>query len=142
MASNSKEVLLWVLLGVIAIGLTVAGGCSSSQNKTGDISPEEALVLIQKNQPSQNLIIIDVRTAEEFAGGHLEKAINIDFYASTFREELSKLDRDKTYLIYCHSGARSSRALAIMEELNFREVYNISGGITAWQAAGLPMVVE
>jgi len=80
-----------------------------------------------------------VRTPEEFAGGHIADAINIDSYASTFRDELSKLDRNKTYLIYCHSGARSGEALDIMEELDFQEAYSISGGITAWQAAGLPV---
>ena len=132
------------------IGLVLAGGCSSGQtgNTTRtiatriaeDVTPEEALALIQENQPNPDLIIIDVRTPEEFAGGHIQGSINIDFYASTFEEELSKLDRNKTYLIYCHSGTRSGEALVIMEELDFQEAYSISGGITAWQAAGLSVI--
>ena len=150
--TNSKleKASLWMLLIVMLTGLILAGGCSSGQtddttqttsaNIAEDVTPEEALTLIQEKQPDPNLVIIDVRTPQEFAGGHIENAINIDSSTSAFREELNKLDRDKTYLIYCYSGTRGSKALSIMEELNFRKVYNISGGITAWQAAGLPVV--
>jgi len=53
---------------------------------------------------------------------------------------LNNLDKNKTYLIYCRSGARSGSALDIMAELNFREVYNILGGINQWKAEGFPTV--
>jgi len=79
-----------------------------------------------------------VRTPEEFADGHIENAINLDYYSETFGDELNKLDKNKTYLVYCRSGRRSRNALDIMEELNFREAYNMSGGIIEWKAEGLP----
>ena len=105
-----------------------------------DITPREAYDLIQNNQENPNFVIIDIRTAEEYASGYIENAINLDYYAATFTEELDKLDKDKTYLIYCRSGRRAGSALEIIRELGFRRVYNILGGITQWEAEGLPIV--
>ena len=105
-----------------------------------DITPQEASTLIQNNQNNPDFIIIDVRTPEEFAEGHIEDAVNIDFRSETFQDELNKLYKDKTYLVYCRSGVRSRNALDIMAELNFREAYNVLGGILAWKAEGLPTV--
>jgi rhodanese-related sulfurtransferase len=79
-----------------------------------------------------------VRTPDEFAEEHIENATNIDFYSETFRDMLNTLDKNKTYLIYCRSGARSGSTLDIMAELNFEEVYNMSGGMIEWNAEGLP----
>ncbi len=138
--------LLSVLL---AIGITVTSGCTGSKtatpNKTPtqiteNITPQEAFTLIQDNQNNPDFVILDVRTTEEVANGHIEDAVNLDYYSETFRDELNKLDKNQKYLIYCHSGNRSGKALDIMAELNFREVYNMSGGIIQWQAEGLPTV--
>jgi len=104
-----------------------------------DITPQEAFTLIKENQDNPDFVIIDVRTPEEFADGYIENAINTDFRSESFRDELNKLDKNKTYLIYCRSGVRSGNALDIMAELNFREVYNVLGGITAWKAEGLEL---
>ena len=81
-----------------------------------------------------------MRTPREFAGEHIENATNIDFYSEAFRDMLNNLDRNKTYLIYCQVGGRSGSALDIMAELNFKEVYNMLGGILSWEAEGLPTV--
>ena len=130
----------------LVIGVALTGGCVGDETATPetptqiieDITPQEALTLIQNNQNNPDFVIIDVRTPAEFDGEHIENAVNIDFYSETFRNELNKLDKNKTYLIYCRSGNRSGKALDIMEGLNFREVYNMSGGIIAWNAEGLP----
>ena len=139
----------------IVIALTVTGGLFSSCLNTTtpttttsptetliaeNITPEEAFALIQANQQNPDFVIIDVRTPEEFATGYLENAVNIDYYSAAFSDEIKTLDKNRTYLIYCRSGARSGQALALMAVLHFTEVYDISGGITAWQAAGLPVV--
>jgi len=107
-----------------------------------DITPQEAFALIQDNQDNPDFIIIDVRTPEEFAEEHIEDAINLDYYSETFQDELDKLDRDKTYLIYCRSGGRSGNALDIMAGLDFEEAYNMTGGINGWLAEGLPTIQE
>ena len=104
------------------------------------ISPQEAFALIHGNQNNPDFVIIDVRTTEEIAGGYIEDAIFIDYYSDTFMDELNSLDKDKVYLIYCRSGGRSGPTLATMEELGFMEVYELLGGILAWQGAGLPVV--
>ena len=136
-----------LLLILLVIALTLAVGCTkSSPEITADITPQpspiikdittqEAYALIEENP---DLIIIDVRTPEEFAQEHLENAINIDSYSDTFRDELDNLDKDKTYLIYCAVGGRSADALAIMQELGFMEAYNMLGGINQWKQDGLP----
>jgi rhodanese-related sulfurtransferase len=153
--SNLKKAPLWVLLAAMVIGLTVTGGlfgsCFNTTTPTTtttpaetqiaeDITAEEAFTLIQANQQNPDFVIIDVRTPEEFAQGHLENAANINYNSTDFSDEIKTLDKNRTYLIYCLSGARSSQALGLMAVLQFAEVYSISGGITAWQAAGLPVV--
>jgi len=101
-----------------------------------NIAPKEAYTLIQNNIGNPNFVILDVRTPAEFADEHIENAINLDYYSETFRDDLDKLDKTKIYLIYCRTGSRGESSLAIMKELGFREVYNISGGITEWKAEG------
>jgi len=103
-----------------------------------NITPRETYTLIQKNKRNPDFVILDVRTPAEFADEHIENAINLDFYSETFKDDLNKLDKTKTYLIYCRTGSRGESSLAIMKELGFREVYNISGGIAGWKAEGLP----
>ena len=70
-----------------------------------------------------------MRTREEFTEEYIENATNIDFYSETFWDMLNNLDKHKTYLVYCAVGGRSGSALDIMVELNFKEAYNILGGI-------------
>ncbi len=134
-----KNFMVLVLAVSLVTGVVLTGGCATTQ-VIKDVTPQEAFTLIQNNQNNLDFEIIDVRTPEEFGEGHIENAINIDFYSETFRDELDNLDKNKTYLIYCRSGGRSGKALTMMDELNFEEVYNISGGVVAWEAAGLPTV--
>jgi rhodanese-related sulfurtransferase len=143
-----KNLVVLVLSVSLVIGVVLTGGCVGGETVTQEtptqiienITPQEAFTLIQNNQNNPDFVILDVRTPQELADGHIENVINIDFYSETFRDMLNNLDKNKTYLIYCRSGARSGTALDIMAELNFREVYNISDGIVRWQSEGLPIV--
>ena len=136
-----KNFIVLALSVSLIIGATLIAGCVRDETATiEDITPQEALTLIQNNRNNSDFVIIDVRTREEFTAGHIENAANIDFYAETFRDMLNNLDKNKTYLIYCRSGARSGSTLDIMAELNFQEVHNISGGMIAWDVEGLPTV--
>ncbi|OGY21206.1 MAG: sulfurtransferase [Candidatus Woykebacteria bacterium GWB1_45_5] len=105
-----------------------------------DISTREATGLVEKNKDNPDFVIIDVRTPPEYAPEHLEKATNLDYSSGSFRSELEKLDKNEIYLIYCRSGNRSKKALVVMRELGFNEVYNMLGGITAWTNSGFPTV--
>ena len=132
-----KNFIVLVLSVLPALGVVLVGGCATTQ-VIKDITPQEAFNLIQDNQNNPDFVIIDVRTPQEFAEEHIENASNIDFYSETFRDELDNLDKNKTYLIYCRSGGRSGNALNIMADLNFREAYNMLGGINQWESEGLP----
>ena len=87
-----------------------------------------------------NVELIDLRTLSEFNEGYISGAVHIDFYADDFEGEIIDLDKTKTYLIYCRSGGRSGKTLKFMREKEFQTVYNLEGGMSAWQSAGLPTI--
>ncbi|HOJ63497.1 MAG TPA: rhodanese-like domain-containing protein [Spirochaetota bacterium] len=106
------------------------------------ISVDDFYRLVSENKKNKDVVIIDFRTQEEYKGGHLENAININFYDNNLKDILNNLEKDKIYLIYCRSGNRSRKALKIMEELNFKQVYNMEGGIIQWNIKGYPLISE
>ena len=141
---NRNRKITGILLALV-LALLLCFGCSSPETETPaqiieDITAEEANELIRENEGNPDFMIIDVRTPEEYADGHIENSVLIDFYADDFEEQIGQLDRDGKYLVYCRSGNRSSQSISIMEELGFTEVYNMLGGIGAWNDAGLPTV--
>jgi rhodanese-related sulfurtransferase len=78
-------------------------------------------------------IILDVRTPEEFEISRIPKSINIDFYnPEIFMQEIGKLDKDRSYYIYCRTGVRSANSCHLMKELGFTKTYNLIGGIVDW----------
>ncbi len=86
-----------------------------------------------------NVVLIDVRTPQEFAEGHIEGALNIDFYGDNFEREIHAINQSKTILVYCKSGNRSGKAASILAKNNFKNVYDLSGGISGWIASGKPI---
>ncbi|MGB5499999.1 MAG: rhodanese-like domain-containing protein, partial [Maribacter sp.] len=81
-----------------------------------------------------NAFILDVRTRIEVSEGYIPNASNIDIYlGQQFLAELEKLDKSKSYYVYCRSGNRSRQACAIMNSVGFENAYNLEGGIIAWQ---------
>ena len=90
----------------------------------------------EKLRKGPQVVVLDVRTAEEFAEGHMPGAINLDIRGGKFAETLAGLDKSKTYLVHCAVGGRSAKACGQMDGLKFEKVVNLSGGITAWEAAG------
>ncbi|MDY6932414.1 MAG: rhodanese-like domain-containing protein [Halobacteriota archaeon] len=132
----------WKILALVSLLITslLISGCILDSQIYGDIAPKEANELIMKRSGDGDFMILDVRTSEEFSGGHIEGAINIDFYSENFEDEIGKLDRNITYLIYCRTARRSSLVLDIMEDLGFTDVYNLKGGIVRWEEEGFPVV--
>lgn len=100
-----------------------------------NISSEEAQKIIQSGETT----VIDVRTPSEFEEGHIFGAKNIDIKDASFEEKIKKLDYNESYIVNCQMGGRSARATAKMQELGFKNVKNLLGGITAWRASGLPV---
>jgi rhodanese-related sulfurtransferase len=105
-----------------------------------DITAEEAYSLIQENLNNPDFMIIDVRTPDEYASGHIENSVLININGDDFEAKIGELDREGTYLVYCKSGGRSRNAASYMQEQGFQEVYNMVGGIGAWISAGFPTV--
>ncbi len=87
-------------------------------------------------------VLIDVRTPEEFAKGHLEGAVNINFKKRTFPSYISAIAKDKPVLIYCRSGNRSAKAAFIMQTLGFKEIYDLTPGFKGWNAKKLAVATE
>jgi rhodanese-related sulfurtransferase len=82
-----------------------------------NIGATEAQKIITSNT---SLKVLDVRTKEEYEEGHIAGATNLDFYGNSFKNDLSKLNKDDTYLVYCRSGNRSGQTLSIMKDLGFK----------------------
>jgi rhodanese-related sulfurtransferase len=78
-------------------------------------------------------IILDVRTPQEFETSRIPKSINIDFYnPEIFMQQIGKLDKERSYYIYCRTGVRSANSCHLMKELGFAKTYNLIGGIVDW----------
>ncbi|WP_288685619.1 rhodanese-like domain-containing protein [uncultured Brachyspira sp.] len=94
--------------------------CSNKGYKNLNI--EKAIKLVNS---STNLVILDVRTREEYLAGNIPNAINIDVLSQDFKSKIDMLDKNKEYLIYCRSGNRSSIASSIMSTNGFINIYNL-----------------
>lgn len=109
---------------------------SAEETVVEDISVQAAS---EKLKAGDDLKVLDIRTPGEFAEGHIAGAVNIDFKAPDFDEELAKLDQNKTYLVHCGSGGRSGMSLAKFRELGFKKIFHLNQGFMEWEAAGLPV---
>ena len=108
------------------------GACSSTTAGIAYMSP--AAFSTARNAPGT--VLLDVRTPAEFAAGHLPGARNLDIEGSGFAAQIARLDTNVTYAVYCHSGNRSGAALEQMAAAGFTHVYDLAGGLMAWQAMG------
>lgn len=86
---------------------------------------------------AENVQFVDVRTPEEYKSGHAPKAVNMPL--DGFEKELAKLDKDKPVYLICQTGRRSQKAAEMLQGSNFKEIYNITGGTSAWSSANLPL---
>lgn len=86
---------------------------------------------VQTFSKANDAVMLDVRTPTEFAAGHLEKAINVDYEDASFESEIKKLDTTKTYFVYCRSGNRSGKSIAIMRADGFQHIFELKGGIVS-----------
>ncbi len=100
------------------------------------ITAEKAQNLIQKESP----VVLDFRTPGEFEQGHIDGAMNINFFSENFSQQLDSLNREKTYLVHCRTMNRTVPAAGMMYQMGFRHIYVLDGGIIAWEHADLPLV--
>lgn len=101
-----------------------------------DVSVEQ---FDQLRTTDKKMVVLDVRTPEEFAQGHIPGARLLDFHSPKFAEELAKLPKDQSYLVHCAAGVRSTKTCEQMHRLGFAHMVNLKGGFRAWQAEGKPV---
>ena len=124
--------------------LTVLTSCEKkSQNADTHISRTDSFKLNAKSfagalKSSPDAVLVDVRTAKEFAGGHIDNAQNIDWKNDDFDKNIQKIDKNKQVYVYCMSGNRSGKAASHMRNMGFAKVYELDGGMLKWRAANLP----
>jgi phage shock protein E len=128
---KSGLVIVVIILVVVAFGLS----------NRGDLVTVEAGEFAERLEDIKP-IVIDVRTPEEFATGHLPGAINLDYYADDFPQRLSELTKDKAYAIYCRTGNRTQSVLKLMKGQGFTRVTELAGGIEAWAQSNQPVCLR
>ncbi len=124
-----------IFLFSFVAGAIFLNSCTNAHTGNTKLSATEFSARLAE---SSNPVILDVRTPEEFASGHLENATNINWNSSDFEEKTSVLNKEKPVFLYCRSGGRSSEAAKKLQELGFKEVYEMQGGITQWRSSKLP----
>ncbi len=159
MAKRIAKVAAWVLVGLAvlagaAVGMStwrdqamlsaqahatpqVPPGAAAVSSLTDlALPPEINVATANLLRGRQDVLFVDVRSAAEFEMGHVPEARNIP--ASELVQRLSELPRDQAIILLCRSGRRSGAAAEVLRSEGFRNVYNVIGGLRAWQKAGLP----
>ena len=126
------------LIAILSISALFLTGCGSSDASVTNQGAAD----FAKTITDSSVVVLDVRTPGEFMVGHIANAINIDVEGMQFNADVSKLDKTKTYAVYCHSGRRSGIATSEMSKLGFSKLFNLDGGIGAWSAAGQQLVTN
>lgn len=104
-----------------------------------DASSQNDYKITDFDVKNENAILIDVRTPQEFAEGHLPGAENINIHDADFKDQFAKFNKQETIYVYCRSGSRSAKAQHMLQAIGFTRVINLEGGFLAWKAAKKPI---
>ena len=121
-------------------------GCA--QNKKSELNDQEVngadsnveIVLIspeELNNAGDEIMLLDVRSPEEYAQGHIKHAVNINYFDADFMDQIMKLDKNEEIYLYCKGGIRSNNAANKLKKAGFTKVYDLKGGIVGWSNQGL-----
>jgi phage shock protein E len=138
----AKTLALVMAMNAVVCGAAKADETAAPSNQSTPKTPVKLIDVAQAEKliAAKKVVILDVRTPSEFAAGHIVGATNLDFHGPDFQSRLEHLDKRQTYLVHCAAGGRSARAGALMSGLDFNSVYDLKGGLNAWQKAGKPVV--
>ena len=125
-------------LGVL-IAFLLFSAISFAQSTHKDSIEVLSITGFETKSSKKNTLVIDVRTPEEAAEGHLPGSMNINFLSEDFAQEIDILNKKATYLLYCKTGIKSRKAADLMQKAGFKHVYMLEGGFTAWKEAGKPI---
>jgi phage shock protein E len=117
--------------------LLVSQSCMApTQTTTHLLSPQQ---VSEKKATQSNLILVDVRTPDEYAQGHIDGARLINYYDADWSQQMNQLPKNQPIVVYCAVGGRSGKAFATLQKLGFIEIYDMKGGFDAWRAQNLPI---
>ena len=155
MTARRPSLVFFAALGALAL-VPALSACSNTPSESGSTASSASASVSSDSASSESSsssgssgqantaigTLIDVRTPEDFADGHLKGATNIDFNGPDFAEKISELDKDGEYTLYCRSGRRSGLALEAMKAAGFTKVTNAGGVEQASKTLGLDIVKD
>jgi len=121
--------------GATVAAVVALSGCSSDSSAVTTVDATELVEVAQ----DPDVVVLDVRTPQEYAEGHVPGALNIDISSPTFTQEIEALPKDSAYVVYCRSGNRSAQAADQMADAGFGEVYDVDAGLATLAEAGVPV---
>ena len=127
---------IWVIAVIVIAALYFAYKFFLSGSSEFSVEPAKFEELTKEN----DIVVLDVRSAFEFKGDKIAGAENISYSAPDFKDRIGKLDKEKTYLVYCATGSRSAGACNYLKTSGFTHIYNLKGGIEHWKSEGKPVV--
>ncbi|MEQ3691494.1 MAG: rhodanese-like domain-containing protein [Flavobacterium sp.] len=126
-----------IKIGVLVLLMFSLTSCLKQKTEGVEVLEVEKF---EQKLSEENVQLVDVRTADEFAEGHLPNAINIDINGDSFDIETAKLDKEKPVMVYCKKGGRSAKAAANLKAQGFKTISDLDGGIMSWDEAGKTIV--
>ena len=121
---TTVKLMLFVLVTVLGIS------CNTKSQSQSDAI--KVLTPTEFKEKLANQTIIDIRTPQEYSQGHIEGAVNINYYDSNFIDQIAKYDKNQPIFIYCRSGNRTSPASKKIADFGFKQIYDLEGGILSW----------
>jgi rhodanese-related sulfurtransferase len=122
----------------VVLFTTACAWCAEDKGATATNVKRVGVDEYDKLRANTNFVILDVRSAAEFEKGRIPGAINIDINSLNFSNQVSALDKNKTYLVNCAVGMRSARACKKMESMGFTNLFDLAPGFDGWKKAGKP----
>ncbi|MFY7671727.1 rhodanese-like domain-containing protein [Tenacibaculum sp. MEBiC06402] len=116
---------------ILLVGCIIMLGCNSQQTNGATLITSNELKAVLDKETVQ---LVDIRTPQEFSAGHIDKAINVNYFSDSFKSDINTLQKDKPVYLYCRSGNRSAKSARILQELGFTKIYDLQGGIIAWNS--------
>lgn len=126
-------------VAVLSLGLALTS-CNAQQNNNTQFPANAEVAQFEQLMSENPGQLVDVRTPEEYAQGHLEGAQLMNFYSEDFAAQLATLDPEKPVYVYCRSGGRSGKAATMLREKGFKAVVNLQGGVMSWESQEKPLV--
>ena len=124
------------MLRFVFFFLLLIYSCQIFESKDINVISDTQFIEIQ----GTDYILVDVRTIEEYESGHIQDAINFDFYSGSFQKEILSLDKSSSIILYCRTQNRSTKTANYLKENGYKEITVLEGGITSWVKNGNDLV--